>query len=155
MPSLEVQFLVGAESKKWLSDFTELVERLEKAAPKGAKGKTDAVAKSFNDDEDEEQTVTHRRTEESFDSDDEGNKQEASADEDEDTDFTAKPETKKKAKKLTVDDVNDACKARAAVTGGKEGRKEVLGILKKKFKVESVSDLKEDAYAACIAAMKA
>lgn len=49
------------------------------------------------------------------------------------------PAKKPAAKKITLDDVNDACKARAA--GGK--REEVLGILQKKFKVTSVTALKD------------
>lgn len=64
-----------------------------------------------------------------------------------------KPKTKK-AKKVTLDDVNDACKARAAAVGGKEGRAEVLSILKKQFKTSTVTDLKPENYQAVIDAME-
>lgn len=54
-----------------------------------------------------------------------------------------------KAKKLTLDDVNDACKAHAAA----KGRPSTLEILKKKFKTQSVTALKPEQYEACISAM--
>lgn len=63
---------------------------------------------------------------------------------------------KAKAAKLTIDDLNDACRERAmAEGGGKAGRAAVEAILKKKFKVVSVSAVKPDQYAAVIAAMQA
>lgn len=76
---------------------------------------------------------------------------------DEDTwgedDFTGEeklsPAKAKKEKKITIDQVNDACKTRA----GRSNRAEVLGILKKKFKTQSVSELKETQYADVIKAM--
>lgn len=94
----------------------------------------------------------------SFDSDDDApvEEPEAEAEAEEQEDFTT-PAAKapaKKAKKLTVDDVNDACKVRAAHTGGKEGRTEVLAILKKNFRTTSVSELKPEQYAAVIKAME-
>lgn len=66
-------------------------------------------------------------------------------------DFMEAPKTTKKsaAKKFTVNDVNDACKAKANATD----RKTVLGILKKKFNVTSVTELKADQYADVIKAM--
>jgi len=70
---------------------------------------------------------------------------------DEDLDDTDDEEVAK-AKKVTIDSVNDACKKRAAA-GGKKGRAEVLAILKKKFKTESVSDLEPEDYQKCIDAM--
>lgn len=78
------------------------------------------------------------------------------ATDDEDADFTAPAKTAKpeKKKKWTIDDVNDACKARAAKTGGKKGRAEVLAILTKKFETTSVSELEPEQYAEAIAAMK-
>lgn len=75
------------------------------------------------------------------------------ADDDED-DFKAPAAAKKApAKKLTLDDVNDACKARAKRTGGPEGRKEVLALLKKHFKASSVSELKPEQFAKAIEVM--
>jgi hypothetical protein len=60
--------------------------------------------------------------------------------------------TTKKAKKVTVSEVNDACKARARA-GGKKGREQVLSILKKKFKTESITEIDPGDYAAVIEAM--
>ncbi len=74
--------------------------------------------------------------------------------EEEETEEEAPAPKSKKAKKITIDDVNDACKARAAATGGKEGRNEVLKILKKNFKTESVSALKPEQFQAVIDAME-
>lgn len=54
-----------------------------------------------------------------------------------------------KAKKITIDDVNDACKAHAAA----KGRPATLDLLKKKFKTQSVTALKPEQFEACIAAM--
>jgi hypothetical protein len=71
-----------------------------------------------------------------------------------DEDFTTPAPAAKKAKKLTIDDVNDACMARSRQIGGKEGRIEVLAILKKKFKTTSVTDLEPEQYADVIKVMK-
>lgn len=60
-----------------------------------------------------------------------------------------KPKKSTKAKKITLDEVNDACKAHA----GANGREATLAILKKKFKTESVAALKPEQYEACISAM--
>lgn len=62
----------------------------------------------------------------------------------------AAPKKNAKGLKLTVNDVNDACKAKAAKTS----RKDVLKILKK-FDVASVTELSADQYGEVIAAMKA
>lgn len=72
--------------------------------------------------------------------------------------FTEEPEKKAapkakgsngKAKKLTLDDVNDACKAHAAANG----RPATLELLQKKFKTQSVTALKPEQFEACISAM--
>lgn len=72
----------------------------------------------------------------------------ASFDEEAEEEAPAKAPPKKK---LSLDDVNDACKSRAV--GGR--RDEVLSILKGKFKVSSVTELKEspDKWPAVIKAM--
>lgn len=58
--------------------------------------------------------------------------------------------TKKAAtKKITLDDVNDACKAHAAA----KGRDSTLEILQKKFKLQSVAKLKPEQWESCISAM--
>jgi len=61
----------------------------------------------------------------------------------------AKTASNGKAKKITLDDVNDACKAHAAA----KGRQATLAILQKKFKTQSVTALKPEQYEMAIAAM--
>jgi hypothetical protein len=160
MANLELSLLVGAESKAWLRDVTGLVERLEKVAAKlGSKKIADDEDTDVADEDEDDDFADAppprkakglKAKSDSFDDEEAG--VEAASD-DEDEDFTEP--SPKKAKKLTSDDVNDACKKRAARTGGKEGRAEVLTILKKKFKTQSVTELKPDTYAAVIAAMNA
>ena len=79
---------------------------------------------------------------------------------DDDTDFMDVPDeddvpvkktaAKTKAPKLTDADVNTACKAYAKV----HGKPATLAILKKKFKVQSILELKADQYAAAIEALE-
>lgn len=57
--------------------------------------------------------------------------------------------TKAKPKKITLDDVNDACKAHAQA----KGRPATLAVLEKKFKTQSVTALKPEQYEQCISAM--
>jgi hypothetical protein len=167
---MELQILVGAESKEWLKDAEALVNRLEKVlkainANSSLKGQNIEEDKESGEDtlnkvnEDDEDFTPVKKTSgkkaKSFEDEEEadlGSSPETDSD-DEDEEFE-KP-TKKRAKKITLDDVNDACKERAADEGGgKEGRSVVLKILKKKFKVDSVSELEETQYAAVISAMK-
>ncbi len=115
----------------------------EEEKPKKKKSKKVAD----DEDEDEDDEVESDEDEDDSDEDEE-------SDEDEDEDEDPPPKKKKKGgKKVTVADVNDACKKRAKA-GGKKGRKEVLAILKKNFKTESISDIKPEKYAAVIAAME-
>lgn len=107
----------------------------EDFAPKKKSSKQKAAA-SFDE---EEETDEAEETEE------------AEVEEDEED---PAPKKKAKAKKITLDDVNDACKAKAQSIGGKEGRTQVLTILKKKFKTETVSALKPEQYQAVIDAME-
>lgn len=111
-----------------------------KKAAKGEGGKK--AAKGFDDDAAAEE-------EEAEESEEEEEAEESKEEEEEEE----KPAKNAKAKKLTADDVNDACKARARALRGT--RAEVLSILKKKFKVKSVSDLEPSQYADAIKAMKA
>lgn len=112
----------------------ELEENDEDIAPPKKTAKKKPVA-SFDEDEEEEEE------------DDENEE-----DEDEDT-VIEKKTAKPKMSKITPKMVGDACKLRAQETGGKEGRQEVLTILKKKFGVTSVSALKPEQYASVIKAM--
>lgn len=57
--------------------------------------------------------------------------------------------TNGKAKKITLDDVNDACKAHAQA----KGRPATLAVLQKHFKTQSVTALKPEQYETCISAM--
>lgn len=167
---LELGIMAGAESKAWLADLTKVVERMERAAgiigaTKSAATRTaasmeaddtssdDAPDTESDDDDFAAKPRTKSKKASSFEDDDDAP---ATESEDDDADFTApsaKTAKPPKAKKWTVDDVNDACKKKASSIGGKEGRAKVLSILKKNFKTESVSELKPEQYAACIQAM--
>ena len=76
----------------------------------------------------------------------------AAADEDDDftTEVTTPAKKATKAPKLTDSDVNNACKAYAKV----HGKPATLAILKKKFKVQSILELKADQYGAAIEALE-
>jgi len=179
---LEIAMLAGNESKQFLASLSTEIDRLEKVAkqieklkggltasaetaldeddedfteaPKAKRGrpKKAAAVADFDDDGEDEESDTAEETEA------EEEETEAEAEEAEETtetpdDEDEAPVKSKKAKKVTVDDVNDACKKLAQHIGGPDGRKYVLGILKKKFKTESVSALDESQYEACIKAM--
>lgn len=170
----KLELSLDDETKELIENLTGLVVRLEKvasvmslsapgakAAHKKVKDEEETeldedVSDDVNDDEDEDfapkkSKKLSAKNGKGFDDEDEEASEES---DDEVEEEDEEPSSKKKAKKLTVDDVNDACKARAAKVGGKEGRTEVLNILKKKFKTTSVSELKPDSYAAAIAAMR-
>jgi Tfp pilus assembly protein PilE len=134
MAKLEIAVLVGAESKQFLAALTAQIDRLEKF---GLPKETDHTSK-------EDLKSLKEAAEAEFDSE---------VEEDDEADDFMETKVQTKAKKLTINDVNDACKSRAMQTGGKEGRNEVLSILKKKFKATSVSELKPEQYAAAISAM--
>lgn len=132
---------------------------LETGATVEGKRAKNSGAKGFDDDEQMDAAKEETEQQESFDFDsedsngDEGQSEEIEA---EDDDFTSSPAAAKKsakAKKITIAQVNDACKARAKA-GGKEGRAQVLSILKKHFKTQSVSEIKPELYAKVIQAMK-
>jgi hypothetical protein len=121
-------------------DETPEADEDEDFAPKKKTAGKKAAAAAFDDDADEDTSGA------------------IADDEEEDEGFMEAPAKKapaKKAKKLTVDDVNDACKERAARTGGKEGRAEVLALLKKNFKTASVSEVKPEDYEKLVKIMKA
>lgn len=161
---LEFDFIAGAETKAFLANLTKQIDRLEKlsgikVAPVKAAPEVEETDTDEDDDFTPKKAVAKAKKaiakfEEEDEDESDGEEVEEDAEE-EDEDFKTPPPASKKAKakKVTVDDVNDACKARAAATGGKEGRNEVLAILKKKFKTTSVSDLKPEQYAQAIEAM--
>lgn len=155
---LEVALLAGEETKQFLANLTRQVDRLEALGGGKLKGKP-----KTEDDEDEETTETEDEEDEDFaakkskkkaktdedeeteESEDADEEETADADEDEDE----APAKKKGKAKLTIDDVNDACKAYAKATS----RADALKVLKKKFKTDSIADLKPEQYADCIKAM--
>lgn len=150
MAKLEVSLLVGEESKRWLSNIEALITKLEKLTGSAVKAAAldteDDEASDVDDDEDFASKAKTKKTAtvkaKSFEDDEETEDEE--------------PAPRKRAKKLTVDDVNDACKEYAReMGGGKDGKLEVLKILKKKFKTDTVTELEPDQYAAVIAAMQA
>jgi len=181
MAKLELALLVGAESKEFLRDLTNVVERLEKLGTL-AKSSSKTKDNSFeaehtngavindddedfvkpkkkssakkNDFEDEDEDLAEGAATADDETDQPAEDEEASFDSNLEEDEEEVPPKKKKAqKKITLEDINDACKARAGRTGGKAGREEVLGILKKKFKTSSISDLRPEQYPAVLAAM--
>jgi len=151
MAKLELALLVGEQSKGFLASLTQQIDRLEALAGKIGNGATGVTA---GDDSDEEELApapkkNTKKAAASFDEEDAEVETEAAAD-DEDESFEAPPKKAAKAKKLTVEDVNAACKARAARTDFKSTK----ALLKKTFKVDSVQDLKPEQYAKVIAAMQ-
>lgn len=131
----------SATSAASTDDDNDFATKPAKGGKSGKNGKAAAKTAKFDDDGDADNTAPTDTT------------AAATTDDDNDFDFSGKPSTK--GKKFTSDDVHDACKQRALRTGGKAGRNEVLAILEKKFKVESVSELKPEQYNAVVAAMEA
>lgn len=185
---LELALLAGAETKKFLADFTTQIDRLEALTTKAVG--TKAKSKAAEEDEDEEDTEDEDdgfagksskkakgkkaaafddedEDEESEESEDDEEAEETEETEDEDEEESAAASKKsakgktaaagkasgKKKPKLTVDDVNDACKARAAKIGGKPGRDKVLKLLQTNFGTKSVTNLKPEDYEEAIAVM--
>lgn len=109
---------------------TETEDVEEPAAPKAKRGRP-AKAVAAQTSFDEEETTTEES--ESF--------------EDEESFEEAPAPKKAKAKKYTVEDLNDVCKAYARENGGgKDGRDAVLAILKKHFKTTSISQIATEDY---------
>jgi hypothetical protein len=161
MAKLELAILVGQESKEWLQKLETLVARLESAGGGGKVKDSDA-------EEDDEDLTPKKKAAKKVDFDDDEDSDDADSDDNddsededsEDDDEEEKPKRGRPAKKkaLTDDDVNQACKERVARlvedgTDQKEARAEVVGILKKKFKVKSVAELDPDQYEAVIKVM--
>lgn len=166
---LEIALLAGDETKKFLHSLTKQIDRLEalsKISPE-AEDDTEAFANDENDNDFEAKQPSKSKAAkasfddgdedeaESEDAKDEGDDEEQAEVEEEETEDEEPPlAAKKKAKKLTVDDCNDAAKELARSIGGKPGREKVLSLMKKYFKTESVSELKSEQYAKFIEVMK-
>jgi hypothetical protein len=146
--SLEVQInllkqaLGGGKAAAADATEDEPEEEDEKPAKKGK-------AASFDEEEEEAEEPAEEEEDEEPVKKKKGAKA-ASFDEEEEEEGEDEKPAKKGKTKVTLDDVNDACKERAR----NSNRAEALGILKKKFKVDSVSDLKPEQYEAVIKAMK-
>lgn len=146
-----------AKAKEAIAETAVPEDDEEEFAAKPPKKGKKAAVKTAAFDEDEDEETDESEPAEDDDEDEDGNAADFDEDEDEDeddeeTEEAAAPVKKKgpgRPKNPTLDEVNDACKRRAA--GGK--RAEVLAILKKNFKTQTVSELKPDQYKACIEAM--
>lgn len=152
---LELAILAGAESKAFLATLTKQIDRLEALTAGVGATSTKTKKSAAPVDEDEEYTDADTDEEEAIAPRKKAAKKAAATfeDEDEETeeDMDEAPVKKKSAKapKLSLDDVNDACKAYA----GEHSVKETRAILKKKFKVDSVNELESTQFAAVIAAL--
>lgn len=164
---LEIGFMAGNESKVFLKNLTEVLERYEAVAAKLSGKKTAPIDADDEEEEievrprkgkdavsfQEEETEVEAEDDEDFAPKKKTSKKKASSFEDEDdaeteTEEAPAPKGKKKAK-TTLDDVNDVCMNLA----GKKNRAYVLALLKKNFKVSSVSELDEDDYEECVRVM--
>ena len=142
MAKLEVALLVGEQSKCFLLSLTQQIDRLEALASKITNGATGVTnGEDACDDEEAEEIAPTKKA----------SKKAAASfeDADEEETFDEAPKKASAKKKLTVEDVNAACKARAARTDFKSTK----ALLKKMFKIDSVQDLKPEQYATVIAAM--
>lgn len=169
MAKLEIALLVGDESKKFLQELTNQLDRLEKLSSKKKADEeveddlrldTNASSEPEEADDDEDEDFAPKKKAKAktkdFDEDEEedetsGESEESDGDdEDSEEDEEPAPKKKTKEKKLTEDDINDAAKAHAGV----KGRKATLALMLKKFKTQSVSDIKPEEYAKFIATLK-
>lgn len=167
MAKLELALLVGEQSKGFLASLTKQIDRLE-ALTVGGAVKTKAVDAEDDDTEasdDAEEFAAPKKAlkkaaakssfedeEESEDEEEKKPAKQAEDDEDEEESFEkpAPKAAKKKAKKVTREDVNAALKAHAK-TGTFAKTKATL---KKKFKVDSIDELDEDQWPAVITAFQ-
>ncbi len=171
---MEIKVLAGAESKAFLAGLTQQIDRLERlTGGKGLKADNDDApadtagarplaaleegeedfapkkaakkkAAAFDEEEEEEEIAPAAKAA--------AKKTAASFDEEEEE---APAPKAKKAPKVTIDDVNDACMEKMRALGGnKKAREQVVAILKKKFKVETVTELKPEQYADAVEAMQ-
>lgn len=153
---LEIK-LAGAESKVFLAGLRDQIDELLKktTAPKSEPVETETEEE--DDFAPPAKKTTVKKAAAAFEEEDEepapakkaGKR--ASFDEEEEEEA---PAPAKKAAKVTLDDVNDACREKAKSIGGKDGRDAVKKLLMKKWKTESVSELNPKDYAAVIEAME-
>lgn len=173
---LEIAMMAGAETKQFLANLTQQIDRLEALQAKIVSGntpqadfgdsvldatvyasrplkKTNMIEDSFLSDDQPEETNLEDDSFEAPKKQTRAKKTkpaETSFEDEEDALFEEPAPKSNKTKALTVKDVMDACKARATASN----RAEVLGILKRKFKVASINDLKPDQYGDVIKALQ-
>jgi hypothetical protein len=127
MAKLEISVLAGADTKGFLASLTTQIDRLEALL---AKGNTAGVKDEYTDADVAQESVD---AEESFDA----------------PTTPAKAREKTKPKKLTVEDVNAACKTASAASNFKTVKK----WLKENYEIDSVQELEADQYADVIAGL--
>lgn len=120
----------------------------KQSAPVAAKKDKAKAADEEIEEEEETESEEEETEEESEESNEEETEEEEESEEEEEEEEIP---AKGKKLKLTLDDVNKACKTAAKNTS----RAAVLKLLKKKFQVASVSDLEPAQYKAVIAALSA
>lgn len=165
---LELAILAGAESKAFLLDFKKQIDRLEtltKSLPATSQAtvaidvtddEVDTLAAQTDADEDfaPKKSAPKRAAPKGFDDEETSTEDSEASDDDGEMDFNTPPPVKAapkpKPKKLSPeqmrDNMNEAAKAKAAKKGGKAGRDEVLGLMKKHFNTTSVQEIKSEDY---------
>lgn len=147
--SLEIKFLAGPETKQFLASLEKIVERMEKAVAVNGKA-IKAKVKNAKIEDEEEETDEIDMSDFSDDEETEADRQASEMDELEEEDEAPKAK-KAKASKLSIDDVFAAAKAKLSTKG--MTRDKVKAIIKKKFGVDSMSELESDQFAAAIKAL--
>lgn len=119
----------------------------KKAGKKVTKKKV--VDDNDEDDSDDDDSDDDDNAETEDDDDDDADEDTDSDDSDDEDEKPAKKKAPAKKAKVTIKDVNAACKAYAKSLG-KTGFEKTQALLKKKFKVSSISDLKPEHYATAV-----
>lgn len=153
---LVIKLKEGATNKDIAAELRFQAGLLDGMKPKQAASRENTDAdESADDDADDDFTAKAVKAKagkkaKGFDEDEDDTEEKKAKPENDDDAEEEKPKGKK-TKKITIDDVNDACKAKA----NESSRKDVLKILDKKFGVSSVTDLEPEQYSKVIAAMQA
>jgi hypothetical protein len=161
---LEFSVLAGEESKKFLISLKEQLDRMERLVMQAGgvnekESSTTTWAEDESDAADEMMPPKAKRgtkkaaTSSSFDDegvavDDKPEVEDNEWDADQ-AEEEAPPKKAAKAKKYTIEDANTACRERC----GRTNRAEVLGLMKKKFGVKSVTELDETDFAEFVKVM--
>lgn len=142
---MQANVLLGKSTKEAAAETEEDIDVIAPSKMKTpAKKKTKPVV-----EEDEENFDTDASSEEVEEQEEATEEDESESENDDDDDEEV--EIPKKVKKVTIKDVNDACKTLAA--NKKVGRNGVLKILKAKFKTESIQEIDSKLWPQVIKAM--